>query len=561
MTPVRWPRAAAAIVGLAWFLWIGGAPTLDPTNVDWVMAGDWLQHWLGWLFFRDDPWTFPLGRISSLPYPVGTTIGFTDSNPLVSLLLKPFSRLLPAYFQFIGPWLAVCFAMQGYTGAALSSTVTSRPWQQFLGGVLIALSPVLVARLGHDTLCAHWLLIGLMYLGLRSYEDDATVRRSVRLATAAAVLSAAIHPYLAVMCWVLTQSVFARFWRARHLSPVRAAAAGITATLGMLAVFGVVGYFGKAQLGTQGYGGFSSDLLTFVNPMGFSRILPTIAVPTYQWEGFAFLGLGGLLLVGVSAVALALRPPSAARHAWPVLTVCVLMAVYAVSTVLTVGGREILRVSWLTPALTPFRASGRFIWSFHYLLLLAGIWGAARAVPARRRWVPTLLLALAVTVQAADLRVEPYWLSRKDFRQASVFNFRLAAGHHRHLALFPAQVLNVTPGPYEEDHAYRYMLLAYRLKMTYNSGIFARLNARSILDASAWMSSAVAAGVLDPQTVYIVSPSSIGVFVKARAACGQLDGDWVCVSRDSHEAFRTHLEKAGPAAGNEPSSTDDREPR
>ena len=79
--------------------------------------------------------------------------------------------MLPAEFQFIGLWLAACFALQGYMGAALTSTVTKDPRQQLLGGYLFVLSPVLVARIAHDTLCAHWLLLGLLYVGLREYAD------------------------------------------------------------------------------------------------------------------------------------------------------------------------------------------------------------------------------------------------------------------------------------------------------------------------------------------------------------------------------------------------------
>ena len=109
----QWPRLAAAALGFLWYLQMGGGPTLNPTNTSWAFYGDWRQHWLGWQFFREAPWTFPPALLPTLPYPVGTAIGFTDSNPLVSVLLKPFSPWLPAEAQFIGLWLALCFALQG----------------------------------------------------------------------------------------------------------------------------------------------------------------------------------------------------------------------------------------------------------------------------------------------------------------------------------------------------------------------------------------------------------------------------------------------------------------
>jgi hypothetical protein len=63
----------------------------------------------------------------------------------------------------IGLWLAACFTLQGYAGAKLASSVTKDAGLQLLGGYLIVLSPVLSARLGHDTLCAHFIPVSLLY--------------------------------------------------------------------------------------------------------------------------------------------------------------------------------------------------------------------------------------------------------------------------------------------------------------------------------------------------------------------------------------------------------------
>ena len=182
-------------------------------------------------------------------------------------------------------------------GAALASTVTRRPWQQFLGGCLFALSPVLVARLGHDTLCAHWLLIGLLYLGLRDYPDAASARRAISwLATGAAMLSAAIHPYLAVMCWVLAHALFVRLWRSRRITLARAASAAARDHARACWPSSAPSATSGRPARHPGVRRLSSDLLTLVNPMGYSRLLPSSDVPTFQWEGFGFLGAGGIVL-------------------------------------------------------------------------------------------------------------------------------------------------------------------------------------------------------------------------------------------------------------------------
>ena len=51
-------------------------------------------------------------------------------------------------------------------------------------------------------------------------------------------------------------------------------------------------------------------------------------------------------------------------------------------------------------------------------------------------------------------------------------------------------------------------------------------------------------GFLDQQTIYVVSPDYLPDFQKASAACGRVDGDWICVSRFSDEGFRQHLTRS-----------------
>ncbi len=544
MKPARWPALAAAAFGFLWFLQIGGWHTLNPTAIDWILDGDWRQHWLGWLFFRHEPWTFPLGTLHSLPFPVGTSIGFTDSNPLVSILLKPFSPWLPAEFQFVGPWLALCFVLQGFMGARLASVVTANPVQQFVGGCFFAVSPVLAARLGHDTLCAHWLLLGLMYLGLRPYATPADARRATWWATATVMVAAAIHPYLTAMSFALTLAIFVRFWRTDLMTWRRAALGAAATAAGMFAVWGVIGYIVRSGVGSPGFGTFSADLLALFDPLQYSRLIPDFRLASGHWEGLGFLGPAGILAAFV-ALTLAIRGRTKLpSFVIPLIVMCLLMGIYALSSDITVADVRLLRLrklySHFAGSLTSaFRASGRFIWPLHYLLLLAGIWGLTRLAGRARQRAGTVLLTLAVVLQAADLKLSPAWAAPKPFKQAPKEAFALAKGHYRHMAVFPPQILGgCNFDRYEEDYVYRYMLQAYRLDLTYNSGIFARFSWDEMQAACGQVEREVESGKLDPQTIYVVWPDRVDWFTRAGGACGRFDGDWICVSGDSNERFR-----------------------
>jgi hypothetical protein len=88
---------AAILIGTIAFLILFGIHTLNPANVDWIYirGGDMLQHQLGWMAFRAEPWSLKIGWISSLLYPTGTSIVYTDSIPLLAVFFKLFRAWLP----------------------------------------------------------------------------------------------------------------------------------------------------------------------------------------------------------------------------------------------------------------------------------------------------------------------------------------------------------------------------------------------------------------------------------------------------------------------------------
>jgi len=224
---------------------------------------------------------------------------------------------------------------------------------------------------------------------------------------------------------------------------------------------------------------------------------------------------------------------------------CVLLSCYALSSQVRFAGATILDArpfyEPFTGIVTAFRSSGRFIWPLHYLALLAGLWGVIRIGERRSMSIGATALVVVVVLQVIDVRLDRAWLAPKDFRQAPVAEFALAKGKFKHLALVPMQVLGVCGDAYEEDHAYRFMLLAHRLKLTYNSGIYARMDAPRVARACLAQEQVLDAGRPDPATIYVVAPAYLERFRATGGACGRFDGDWICVGKDSDERFRTFV--------------------
>ena len=140
------------MLGVLAFFIIIGPRVLYPTNIAWlegsgdVVRGnsDPAQHYLGWLFFRNSEWSFPIGLNPTYGLELGNAILFTDSNPLLAFLFKPFASLLPEPFQYSGMWLLACFVLQAWFGWKLAALLSeSTPIKVFSTGLFVFAPPMM----------------------------------------------------------------------------------------------------------------------------------------------------------------------------------------------------------------------------------------------------------------------------------------------------------------------------------------------------------------------------------------------------------------------------------
>ncbi|QRN98240.1 hypothetical protein JRI60_03990 [Archangium violaceum] len=558
----RWlAPVLCTLAGLGWSVYIIGLEPLLPGSIEWMVQDDWAQPLFGWLYSRTSPWSLPMGDSSGYLYPLGTSLAYMDATPWWSTLFKPLSPLLPLTFQIHGPWLALCFSLQGLFGALLVSRLSPRPLHQVLGGMLFVMSPALAMRLGHLSLCAHWLVLASLWLHLRPLPDARAASRTLGLAAFFVVLAAGVHVYLATMALALALGLVLRLWRVQGLlSGARAGAwaAGLSGSaLGVMALFG---YFSRATTSASGFNHYSSNLLTFINQGGMSRFLPEIPTGGGQYEGAAYLGLG-VLLVGFASLGVLLAKrehfgPLLPPGLWPLLTVCGLMALFAFSARFQFAGWTVLsfqRASEvvLAPLARVFRSSGRFIWPLHYLLILGAIAGLLRVLRNRPAWAAAAL-GLAVVLQGAEVPAQDCCRARFTPHVRPVpggdATWALAKGTYQHLALYPATRVDGAgrgcPGLFTNSELLPYAWQAWLNGMTFNSGYVARLDAPATLATCEREEADVQAGRLSPDTLYVVHAQVAESFLAStagHAACGRVDGVLVCVSSEVQGPFREAL--------------------
>lgn len=527
------------LIGAAFNLIIGGTRLIDPREFGWLMKLDWRIHFLGWHFFRGEPWHWPPGRIEGYFHaPDGTAIAFTDSIPLVALVLKPLSSLLPMPFQYIGLWLLACFILQGVFGVLLTRVWTRDVVHQLLGAALFVTIPTLLIRVGHPALCAHFILLWALWLYFRRHGASIVQHGALGLC------AGLVHPYLAVMALLL---VAARVVRDRS----RLAAAAAAATLGAcVAGWWAAGLFtvsGAGNLASEGLGYYSMNLLSPITPSGWSTYLPDvpIATPGQVYEGFQYLGLGLLLLTAVASVVAIIEARAFAwRRIGPIAAACLLFAIYALSPRVTFADRVL--VDWTMPQLERwalFRATGRFFWPMAYLVVTGSI---ALVATRLRPHTATVLLVIALVVQLADLRAahaERRITSRSEAFHAWANVMPSALWHevlprYRHVVIVPPRQCGSAPIGFESP-AY----LAGLHGLTINSAEVARFDEAKRQRYCARVAAEMLTGTVDDQTLYILDTAQ-ALALKSAArqpiACGTIDAANVCATAQSYSAWR-HL--------------------
>ncbi|MEJ6021940.1 DUF6311 domain-containing protein [Ramlibacter sp. PS4R-6] len=420
------PAAFAAAAGILFAAWLYGAAVIDPRSSGWLLlGGDSAQHYIGFVYFLNQPWHWPPGLILQFGDP--TSVVFTDSIPLLAFPAKALG--LAGRWQYFGLWIVACHALAGWFGARLLQRFGCGNAAASIGALFFVISPTILLRAyGHESLMGQFLVIAALERALR---PQWRARGWLLLAVVALV----VHAYLATMVLVLGAAAAVAAWVNGTERVGKLALEGVVALVVMAAVAWPAGYLvGAGDFVALGYGHFSANLLTWVDPMdwaGFnrfwgrevpyarewSRFLPAQQQATVgQYEGFAYLGAGMLGLAALAIVA-ALRKrnePVLANVRW-VVAACVAMVLLAVSTRVTFGGATLLHLPLppeLEGKLGAFRAGGRFVWPLTFLVMA---WAVARVASLRGG---VALLVLAVIVQCADLSGKAHEF-RKRFRQPS----------------------------------------------------------------------------------------------------------------------------------------------
>lgn len=403
----------AAVLGAILYICIYGVHVLNPMEVDWLISGgDRAQHYLGWVGYRNSKWFFPIGLMDQLSYPYKTSIIFTDSIPLMAVLFKILSPILPHRFQYFGLWGLLCFFMNGAFSAKILQKYIKVSFQVVLGSVFFILSFQMIQRMFmHTALGGHWLILWAIYLLV--YRDQKSYKHKLLSWMALGAVCSAVHLYLLLMCGILLMgTVLVEVLEQKRDSVINRLlnvggylVAFIGSALIVVALLG--GFSGGISATTGGLGAYSLNLNGFINSQTHGRLLRTFSQLDTQYEGFSYLGVGILFLLLCTLIELVLHVKREGVKYSPVVlggsVAFVISFILAVSPTVSMGNRIIKH--FILPTVvwdiwSVFRASGRISWVCIYLIFVFALCADYRVVNSRRK---SIIIVIALMLQMLDI--------------------------------------------------------------------------------------------------------------------------------------------------------------
>lgn len=419
-----------AVIGAAVFFLLYGIQPLKVTDDRWIYNGymepDIIQHYAGWMLYRNSEWSWPLGRISSvLGNDCSTFLSYTDSIPLVAIILKIFSPILPVTFQYFGWYIFLCFVLQSVFAGKIASLFSDDDVFIELSCLLITLSPVLIERaFRHTALASHWLILAALYLYFKVKIQKADVERRTVLRGFVLLnaLATGLHPYFVPMIMGIMCAFIAEKFVTEKSGKVRfeLCLCFICSLIGIGAVGYVIGLFGSVSVvhgnNLGGYGFFSMNMNALINPVSlgyedgllpkWSLFLPVREQILGNYDGFNYLGIGvisalGGILVYSAVNAKKVFPQIVAlvKNNWAIVLVLSGLCLYAWSNVITWDDKVVLTYEVpkiLYPIYSTFKASSRYFYPVLYMIDIFILFFVSNIIVKNKKKILLLILLLQV---------------------------------------------------------------------------------------------------------------------------------------------------------------------
>lgn len=550
----------SSTIGFLIFLLKFGYEKLIPSNISWLLNArhDWGQHYLGWSFFRNESWHFPIGKIEGYYYPISTNIGFTDSIPLFSIPLKLISNLLSEDFQFFGIWFLFCFILTAYFSIKILQKYNFSWLNIILISLLITGNPVLLFRVLHPALCSHWLILASIYLYLKK-GSSSNIHRILLQQLLLLLVSALVHPYMVLLVVGFSFALITKVTFIDKLIKIKSLFYYLITSFTLLfSIWYLVGYISitnaVSNAVANAYGLYSMNLNAFYNSFGFSSILSNYTLVTpHQYEGYMYLGVG--LILFIIFTLLVSIPKIIKKHNYkrfkttiPLLILCVFYFLFSITNKISLNDNVLFEYKLPSIVLkfgNIFRASSRTFWVNYYLILI--LFFIVFSKIKIHKSIKSIILIAVVCVQFYDLQT---FFKKKEYEPGtylpslSLKRWDTILDSAKHLKTFPPY------GFINSGVSYEYQDLAYvalKNNLSYTDAYVARTNRNAEIEFSSKMITDLIDKPIEKNEVYVTNEEHLNNFIyqaaKFNSNISYLDGYYVISSKETKPLIQTEEEK------------------
>lgn len=371
------------LISFLFTLFFVGINNIWFSSTNWLYgSGDLTNAQLGWKFFSEDIWRFPLGKNPNYGLEISNSIVFSDSIPLFAILFKLFKQFTIHDLQYFSFWIFLNFFLQLYLGYIIILSATKNMFFSFFSSFFFLLCPFMLFRLSHHfSLGAHWLILFALYVFYFANKKKKKLYWYILI-----FLSILIHLYFTLMIFVIY--IFYSIENGKKNNNLIYEFIELFKKIFLsLFLMYLIGYFESSPINkvSTGYGQKKHDLLGFFDPkinnfeswsIFFTDLKET------SLEGFNYLGAGNILLIFSTFLIFIIKKKllNSSNSNYNFFRVgnlyLPIFFFWSISTNISFNGQEILSFNlpkYIFGVLSIFSSTGRFIWPVIYFLIIFSI--------------------------------------------------------------------------------------------------------------------------------------------------------------------------------------------
>ena len=504
-------------ISFFWLVFVLGIENISFQSIKWLHNGtDSSLHQLGWHFFKNDIWRFPLGSNPNYGDGFGNSIVYTDSIPIFALIFKLLKFIFPENFQYFSLWYFITFYLQLFLSFKILKKFTDSDSYSFVGSLFFLISPFFMRLVGwHAAGAAHWILLLTLYLGL-TYKNNKSKLLWLFLIILSSLINYSFTAMIIVFYLLLRLFHFFFYDRKNFFTLVKDF---FVIGIFLLLTLYIVGYFEVRMLDTLGvgFGIYKFNLLSIFDPVetsrsiSFSWLLPDIKLSIgEELEGYNYIGLGRIImLLLISALFLKknyrkkIFPIENSRNIKIVILISIFFTFWALTNKISFGSYTLVDIplnKYIFALFSIAKNTGRMFWIVNYFILILSIVIIYKCFGEKKSFLIIIFLFL---IQLADSSAV---INTRIIGSIKPFNVTVILKDQIWNDLFKKYKIVKTTYPVSWAHSFTsfsYLMEKHNIEKT-NLVQFGRINRKAVAESRYRLYNDLRKKKLDSNTLYVV---------------------------------------------------------